>query len=82
MFQTIQTFLPDLIQAALMLVGFLSILAAFTPTPTDNTVLAVLKKLLDFAAMNWGHAANAEKAAKYDAATVDRTARADRAERP
>lgn len=53
--------LADWIQRGLSLVGFLSMLAALTPTPTDNAVLAILRKLLDFAAMNWGHARNAPK---------------------
>lgn len=86
-------YLPDLIQAASLLISLAAMVAAFTPTPTDNAVLAVLRKVIDFAAFNWGHAANARKAEAYDAAThgeqpakVDpfgqRTGQVERAERP
>lgn len=57
--------IANIIEGALHVVGVASIIAVFTPTPTDNVVLKVLKKCLDFAAMNWGHAKNAE--AKRDA---------------
>lgn len=59
--------IADALQALSALVTLASIIAALTPTPTDNAVLAVLRKLVDFAAFNWGHAANARKAAAYDA---------------
>lgn len=67
MMQTIQNHLPDFIQALSLIISLAAMIAAFTPTPTDNAALAVLRKVVDFLAMNWGHAANAEKAAKYDA---------------
>lgn len=56
--------IANIIEGGLQLVGFLSVLAVFTPNPTDNKVLLVLKKCLDFAAMNWGHAKNASEGGK------------------
>jgi hypothetical protein len=54
--------IANVIEGALQLVGFCSVIAVFTPTPVDNAVLGVLKRCLDFAAMNWGHARNKDAA--------------------
>lgn len=53
--------LADIIQGVSYLVSLASIFAAVTPTPKDNIVLGVLRKVVDFAAFNWGHAANKRK---------------------
>lgn len=42
-------------------VGALSMIAAFTPTPVDDGILAALRKILNFAAFNWGEAENVRK---------------------
>ena len=42
-------------------IGVLSIIAALTPTPVDDGILAVLKKVVNFGAFNWGEAENARK---------------------
>lgn len=48
------------IEVALQVIGVASIVAAVTPTPVDNVVLAVLKKVLNITAMNVGKAKNAD----------------------
>jgi len=51
---------PDEIQAiteiVLQVIGLFSIIAAVTPTPVDNTILMVLKKIIDLGALNIGQA--------------------------
>ena len=42
-------------------VGVLSIIAAFTPTPVDDGILAALRKILNLGAMNIGQAENKYK---------------------
>lgn len=49
-----------LIEGASYVVSFCSLVAAVTPTPVDNVVLGVLRKVVDFCALNWGHAKNKE----------------------
>jgi len=44
--------------ALLAIVGGAATLAAMTPTPKDDIVLAKIKKVLDFVAMNIGQAKN------------------------
>jgi hypothetical protein len=48
-------------EIALSVIGFLSIVAAVTPTPIDNVVLVGLKKLINFGAFNWLGAENKKK---------------------
>lgn len=43
---------------ALTIIGVLSVVATFTPTPIDNMVLVGLRKALNLLAMNWGQAEN------------------------
>lgn len=38
-----------------------AILAAITPTPVDDGVVAVLRRIIDVLAFNWGHAANQKR---------------------
>ena len=33
-------------------------IAALTPTPKDDGVVALVRKVVDFLAFNWGHATN------------------------
>lgn len=54
--------LKDLIEVALIVVGAASAVAAITPNPTDNIVLAVIKTALNAIGANWGAAANEVKA--------------------
>lgn len=54
----------QLIQVGEHVVAVASVIAALVPTPQGAAavgVLGALRKFLDFAAMNWGHAANAPK---------------------
>ena len=48
----------EVIQQALQIVGLLSTIAVFTPTPKDNLVLKALHAVLTYGAMNWGKAKN------------------------
>lgn len=52
--------IATVIEGASYVVSLAALIAAITPTPTDNVVLGVLRKVIDFAAMNWGHARNKE----------------------
>lgn len=52
----------DLLQAALAVVGAASVVAALTPTPKDDAALAVLRRVLDLVAQNYGHARNDQAA--------------------
>lgn len=49
------------IEIALQVVGAASMIAALTPNPTDNAVLAVIKIGLNALAANWGAAENKVK---------------------
>ena len=42
-------------------IGILSIIATITPTPVDDGVLAVLRKVLNLGAMNFGQSENLKK---------------------
>ena len=48
----------SILTVASSVVATASVIAAFTPTPTDNAVLAVLRKVLDALAFNFGGAKN------------------------
>ena len=50
----------DWLHIATALVTLASLVAALTPTPTDDAVLAQVRKLVDLVACNWGHAENAK----------------------
>lgn len=43
------------------IIGILSIIATITPTPVDDGILAVLRKLLNAGAMNFGESENVKK---------------------
>ncbi len=45
----------------LAVIGALSMIATFTPTPVDDGILAALRKVLNLLAFNWGEAENARK---------------------
>lgn len=42
-------------------IGVAAVIAAVTPTPADDGVVAVLRKILDMLAFNFGQAKNAKK---------------------
>lgn len=46
-------------QVVASLVGASATIAAWTPTPKDDGVLAVLRKVIDLLGQNYGHAKNA-----------------------
>lgn len=41
-------------------------IAALTPTPTDDGVVALVRKVVDLLAFNWGHARNVAPARHDD----------------
>ena len=43
------------------IIGILSIIATVTPTPVDDGVLAVLRKMLNLGAMNFAQSENVKK---------------------
>ncbi len=51
--------LPEWLQAVSLLVTAAAGVAALTPTPKDDGVLLVLRKIIDFLALNIGGAKNA-----------------------
>lgn len=51
--------IPDWMEILGTLIGIASAIAAVTPTPKDNVVLGVLRKVLDIFALNVGGAKNA-----------------------
>lgn len=51
---------PDWLQAITLLIGGASAIAALTPTPKDDGVLLVLRKVVDFLALNILGAKNAQ----------------------
>lgn len=42
-------------------IGILSVIAAFTPTPKDDLILVALRKILNLGAMNFGQSENKVK---------------------
>ena len=48
-------------EIALQVIGILSVVAAATPNPADNAALIVLRKIIDFGALNWWNAENLHK---------------------
>lgn len=42
-------------------VALAAAIAAITPTPKDDKILAVIVKVLNFIGMNWGQATNAKE---------------------
>jgi len=56
--QTLVENAPQYIQIGLQIVGIASAIAAATPTPQDDGILLVVRKVLDFLACNFGHAKN------------------------
>mgnify|MGYP003575781059 CR=1 FL=1 len=51
--------IPNWLELLGTLIGVASAIAAVTPTPKDNVVLGVLRKVLDIFALNVGRAKNA-----------------------
>ena len=47
-----------IITIALSVVGTAALIAAVTPTPKDDAIVAQLRKVVDFLAANWGNAKN------------------------
>jgi len=56
--QDLITNAPHYLQVAGAIVGAASVIAALTPTPQDDGVLLVVRKLIDFLAFNFGSAKN------------------------
>lgn len=54
---------PDILQVISLLITAFAAIAAITPTPKDDGVLLVLRKIVDFLALNIGGARN-DKSAK------------------
>ena len=50
---------PDWLQIVAIVIAAASSVAAITPTPKDDGVLAILRKILDLFALNVGRAKNA-----------------------
>lgn len=50
----------DIVELITQVIGVASIVAAMTPTPKDNAVLAVISRLIHLLGMNIGKAKNAE----------------------
>ena len=48
--------IPDWIEALSLIVAAASLIAATTPTPKDNTIVAAIYKVVDFLAINFGKA--------------------------
>ena len=51
----------EIVTVALEVIGAASVIAAVTPTPKDDGILAIIRKALDMLAANWGNAKNEEK---------------------
>tara|TARA_B100000745_G_C19838194_1_gene277738 strand:+ start:259 stop:438 length:180 start_codon:yes stop_codon:yes gene_type:complete len=48
--------IPDWIEALSLIVAAASLIAATTPTPKDNSIVASIYKVVDFLAINFGKA--------------------------
>jgi Na+-transporting NADH:ubiquinone oxidoreductase subunit NqrD len=48
-------------EIALQVIGVCSVIAAATPTPIDNAALVIVRKIIDFGALNWWNADNLHK---------------------
>jgi len=57
--QWILAHVPDLIQVAALIVAAAAAIAALTPTPDDDSMVAKIKKVVDWLGLNFGHAKNA-----------------------
>jgi hypothetical protein len=53
--------IPAWLQTASLVVTAASTIAAITPTPRDDSAIAVVRKVIDFLALNFGGAKNAGK---------------------
>lgn len=47
---------PQYIELATSIIGVASIIAAMTPTPADDGILLVIKRIIGIFALNIGHA--------------------------
>ena len=56
MIQAILSVIPDWIEALSLLVASASVIAASTTTPSDDSLIAKIYKVVDFLAINWGKA--------------------------
>jgi hypothetical protein len=57
--QAVLSALPDWLQALSLLVAAFASIAALTPTPKDDGIMLVLRRVVDFLALNFGGAKNA-----------------------
>jgi hypothetical protein len=51
---------PQYLEIAGSVIATAAVIATFTPSPVDNGVLIILKRILDVFAMNFGKARNAK----------------------
>ena len=61
--------LPDWLQALGILVSGAAAIAALTPTPKDDGILLVIRKIIDFLALNIGGARNDKSSKNSDRLT-------------
>jgi len=50
--------IPDILLIASMIVTLAGAVAALTPTPKDDGIVKILRKVVDFLALNFGNAKN------------------------
>lgn len=60
MMQWVIDHIGDLIEIASMVVAIAAIIASMTPTPKDDGVVSLLRKIVDILAFNFGNAKNAQ----------------------
>ncbi|MGL5726925.1 MAG: hypothetical protein ACRCYD_03605 [Plesiomonas sp.] len=60
MMQWIIDHIGDLIEIASMVVAIASVIATMTPTPKDDGIIKTLTDILNFLALNFGNAKNAQ----------------------
>ncbi len=57
-FSVVVEHIPQILEVASYIIAAAAVIATVTPTPKDNSVIAKIKKVLDFLAMNFGKAEN------------------------
>ncbi|MGL5328201.1 MAG: hypothetical protein ACRDD7_02960 [Peptostreptococcaceae bacterium] len=60
MMQWVIDHIGDLIEISSMVVAIAAIIASATPTPKDDGIVNLLRKIVDFLAFNFGNAKNAQ----------------------
>lgn len=72
----------DWLHIATAVVTLASLVAALTPTPVDDGVLRVLRRVVDAVALNWRHATNAVPAPEPPPSTTVAKARSRKRKDP